>query len=183
MPETNPTDEYDSLSAEAVPGIDTQPQNGAPAAAELEKLKAQAADQRGLYLRSLADFDNYKKRIDRTIVERSDEGRRELLKRILPVLDSLQRAAEYRDQGTTAEKLVDGLLATVRQFTTALEAEQVRPIELKGQPFDPALAEAVGARYEPGVAENTVVDEARRGYMLGDEVLRPAQVIVSTSDS
>ncbi|MDQ2816577.1 MAG: nucleotide exchange factor GrpE [Candidatus Eremiobacteraeota bacterium] len=201
----NPRDEFDSLSGASLPGVDT-PANGAAESApsqasaaqtavadatrsdgavaeQLERLQSQAAEQRDLYLRSLADFDNYKKRVDRTIAERSNEGRRELLKRILPVLDNLQRAAEYRDRGTDPAKLVDGLLATVRQFMSALEAEDVRPIDLKGKQFDPALAETIGARHEPGMADNTVVDEARRGYMLGNEVLRPAQVVVSTSDT
>ncbi len=180
MSETNPTDQFDSLSAEPLPGIEDQWVDGSPPPPdEVERLRTQVEDQRGLYLRSLADFENYKKRIDRMILDRSDVGRRDLLKRILPVLDSLQRAAQFREQGMPAEKLVDGLLATVRQFTSTLESENVRPIEVKGKPFDPTLSEAVGARLNTDVPENTVLDEARTGYLIGDEVLRPAQVIVS----
>ena len=195
MAETNPTDQYDSLSAEPLPGIEEPSDNGASdrgpsrlagqtdaAPAAGQEQSAQLAEQRNLYLRTLADFDNYRKRIDRQVAERSQQGRREVLIRLLPVLDNLQRAADLREQGTPADKIVDGLLATVRQFVAALEAENVRPIDVKGRPFDPALGEAVSARYEPNMPENTVVEEARKGYMLGDDVLRPAQVIVSKAD-
>jgi molecular chaperone GrpE len=193
MPDLNPVDEYDSLSGAPVPGIDDvatadQRADGqtdgdlARLRGELAAARADADEQRDRYLRSLADFENYKKRVDRTMADRSSEGRRDLLKRVLGVLDNLYRAAAYREQGAPAEQLVDGLLATVKQFTTMLETEGVRPIEVVGRPFDPATAEAVGTRPNPDVAEHTVLDEARKGYRLGDDVLRPAQVIVSTAE-
>lgn len=179
-------DEFDSLSSSAVPGIDGPAADGKVLSgspellrAELEQAKAQAQEQRSLYLRALADFDNYKKRTDRMMRDQSDEGRRKLLARILPVLDNLERAAAYRRQGTNAEQLVEGLLATVKQFTSMLDAEGVRPIELVGKPFDPTLSEAVATREDPDAQPNTVLDEARKGYMIGGEVLRPAQVIVA----
>jgi molecular chaperone GrpE len=178
------SDEFDSLSSAAVPGIDEAPKDGqapttASVQAELEKAKAQAQEQRDLYLRALADFDNYKKRTERLIREQSDAGRRDLLTRVLAVLDNIERAAAYRTQGTSAEQLVDGVLATLKQFASLLEAEGVRPIELSGKAFDPKVSEAVGMRFEPDKPANTVVDEARKGYMVGEELLRPAQVIVS----
>jgi len=179
-------DEFDSLSTAGVPGIDAAPPNGeataSPAqseAAELEKARAASDEQRQLYLRTLADFDNYKKRTDRFMRERSEQGRRELLARLLPVLDNLERAAAYREQGTPPEQLVDGLLATVKQFRALLENEGVRPIELKGKPFDPAVSEAVATREDANAAPNVVVEEARKGYKLGEDLLRPAQVIVA----
>jgi molecular chaperone GrpE len=193
MPDLNPVDEFDSLSGAPVPGIDDATtadpradghvdEDVSRLKAELAAARADAEEQRDRYLRSLADFENYKKRVDRTTADRSAEGRRDLLKRVLGVLDNLYRAAAYREQGAAAEQLVDGLLATVKQFTTLLENEGVQPIEVVGRPFDPAVAEAVGTRPNPDVAEHTVLDEARKGYRLGDDVLRPAQVIVSTAD-
>lgn len=180
-------DEFDSLSSAAVPGVDNGPADGQAHAdvealrADAERAKAQAQEQRELYLRALADFDNYKKRTDRLIREQSDAGRRALLTRVLAVLDNLERAAAYRDAGTSTEQLVDGLLATTKQFASMLEAEGVRPLSLAGKPFDPKVSEAVGTRETADVPANTVVDEARKGYMIGDELLRPAQVIVSKS--
>ena len=178
-------DEFDSLSSAPVPGIDQPTVDGqTPADAQslrtqLEQAKAQAQEQRELYLRALADFDNYKKRTDRLIREQSDAGRRALLTRVLSVLDNLERAAAYRSSGTPPEQLVDGLLATAKQFATMLDADGVRPLSLVGKPFDPKVAEAVGTRAKADVPANTVVDEARKGYLIGDELLRPAQVIVS----
>jgi molecular chaperone GrpE len=179
-------DEFDSLSSAAVPGVDQAPANGpVPGEAgqaeltELEDARKQIQEQRNLYLRALADFDNYKKRNERLIREQSDAGRRAVLNRVLGVLDSLERAAAYRAQGVPAEQLVDGLLATVKQFSSLLESEGIRPITVAGKTFDPKVSEAVGTRVERDVPPNTVVEEARKGYMIGDEVLRPAQVIVS----
>lgn len=162
-----------SSNGEAQTAHDTSAQSA------LDQSKAQAEEHRQLYLRALADFENYKKRTERFMRERSDERRRELLVRLLPVLDNLQRAAAFREQGTPAEQLVDGLLATVKQFTSLLEAEGVRPLELKGKAFDPAVSEAIATRDDDAAEPNTVVDEARKGYMIGDDILRPAQVIVS----
>lgn len=180
------SEEFDSVSDADAAGVESASPNGEAQATddstsrtELDKSKAQAEENRQLYMRALADFENYKKRTERFMRERSDERRRELLVRLLPVLDNLQRAAGYREQGTPAEQLVDGLLATVKQFTSLLEAEGVRALELKGKAFDPALSEAIATRDDDAAAPNTVVDEARKGYMIGDDVLRPAQVIVS----
>ncbi|MDQ6766870.1 MAG: nucleotide exchange factor GrpE [Candidatus Eremiobacteraeota bacterium] len=176
----------DSPSGAAVPGIEQAPADGQASAdgatslqSQLDKARGQTQEQRDLYLRALADLDNYKKRTERLIREQSDAGRRALLSRILTVLDSLERAAAYRQQGVPAQQLVDGLLATVKQFHSLLEAEGVRPIELTGKTFDPKVSEAVATRVEPGAPVNTVVDQARKGYMIGDDLLRPAQVIVA----
>ncbi|MBC5805470.1 MAG: nucleotide exchange factor GrpE [Candidatus Eremiobacter antarcticus] len=184
MPES---EDLDSAASAQVPGVDETPADGQASTdsealrAELEKSKNQAEEQRQLYVRALADFDNYKRRMDRVMADRSAEGRRDVLKRLLPVLDNLERAAQYRQAGTPAEQLVDGLLATVKQFMTVLEAEGVQPIDLMGKPFDPKLGEAVGTRQVPDTPDDVVLDEARRGYMIGQDVLRPAQVIVSKS--
>jgi len=181
------SDDLDSRAITNVSGAEAAAPNGeAPpdgagsdVNAQLDKAKAQAAEEHQLYLRTLADFENYKKRTDRFMRERADEGRRLLLLRLLPVLDNLERAAAFREQGTPAEQLVDGLLATVKQFTNLLEGEGVRPIDVKGKPFDPALSEAIATRDDGASKPNTVLDEARKGYMVGDDVLRPAQVIVA----
>lgn len=180
------SDEFDSLSSAPVPGIDEAPPDGqAPVDTasslreQLDKAKAQVDEQRNLYLRSLADFDNFRRRTERESLARADSGRRKLLLRVLDVLDNFERAAAYRQAGTPPDQLVDGVLATVRQLATLLEAEGVRPIEVTGKPFDPKVSEAVGTRAAAGQVANVVLDEARKGYTIGDELLRPAQVIVS----
>ncbi|MBV8282528.1 MAG: nucleotide exchange factor GrpE [Candidatus Eremiobacteraeota bacterium] len=190
MPELNPTDEFDSLASEPLPGVDSAEADaradGESRAAQslsdqLELARAQAAEQRNLYLRALADFDNYRKRAQRDINDQSERGRRELLRRILPVLDNLARAEEYRERGTPAEQIVDGVVQTSKQMLAALAAENVRPIEVVGKPFDPSVAEAVATQpAADGVADNTVVAEVAKGYYIGNDMLRPAQVVVAT---
>jgi len=189
MPEVNPTDEFDSLSSGPLPGVDAGEadarSNGERRAQEslsdkLEEARAQIQEQKNLYIRALADYDNYRKRVERDIKELSERGRRDLLKRILPVLDNLARAEEYRKAGTPVEKIIDGVMQTSKQLLAALEAENVRPIDVVGKPFDPSVAEAVATQpAADGVEDNTVVAEAAKGYYMGDDVLRPAQVVVA----
>jgi molecular chaperone GrpE len=189
MPELNPTDEFDSLSSGPLPGVDAVAADGradgesraqSSLSDQLEQARAQVEEQRGLYMRALADFDNYRKRAERDVRDLSERGRRDLLKRILPVLDNLARAEEFRAAGTPAEKIVDGVVQTSKQLLSALAAEKVRPIDVIGKPFDPAVAEAVATQpAADGIADNTVVAEAAKGYYIGDEVLRPAQVVVA----
>ncbi len=189
MPEVNPTDEFDSLSSGALPGVDAAEDdarsNGERRAQtslsdQLEESRAQTQEQKNLYMRALADYDNYRKRVERDIQDLSERGRRDLLKRILPVLDNLARAEEYRKAGAPVEKIIDGVMQTSKQLLAALEAEKVRPIEVVGKPFDPSIAEAVATQpAADGVEDNTVVAEAAKGYYMGDDVLRPAQVVVA----
>jgi molecular chaperone GrpE len=99
-----------------------------------------------------------------------------VLAKMLPVLDNLERAVAFED----SDGLRGGLAATMRMFEAALAGEGVKAVSLKGQPFDPRLAEAIATQPAPeGVAEDTVLDEAHKAYTIGDEVLRPAQVVVA----
>ncbi len=178
MADSNPHDEFDSLSGAPMPGVDETPGDGALQQA-LDDARRQTDEQRTLYMRALADFENYKRRMERDARSLSEFGKRELVKKLLPVIDNLQRAAEYRDRGTPPEQIVDGVLATVKQLESILQSEGIRPIETVGKPFDPSVSEAVGTAADADAPDNTVVAEARRGYAVGDDILRPAQVIVS----
>ncbi len=128
------------------------------------------------FLLAAADFDNFKKRLSRDVDLMVASRRRMLLGRILPVLDNLERALQSNAEG---ESLRGGLEQTLRGFEAVLASEGVKPIEIKGQAFDPRVAEAVGTSDSDGVAEDTVVDVTQKGYTLGDELLRPAKVIVA----
>lgn len=193
MPELNPTDEFDSLSSGPLPGVDPAEADGrsdgegraqASLSDQLEQARAQTAEQRSLYMRALADHDNYRKRVERDIKDLSERGKRDLLKRILPVLDNLARAEEFRERGTPPEQILEGVLQTSKQLLAALDTEKVRPIEVVGKPFDPSVAEAVATQPANGdVADNTVIAEAGKGYYIGNDVLRPAQVVVAKRDA
>jgi molecular chaperone GrpE len=145
--------------------------------AELAASKAKAEENYNKYLYAMADFENYKKRIERQLSDISLAGKRSVLTKFLPVIDNLERALAYDLEN---ENLKSGLQATLRGFETVLASENVKAVSLLGQAFDPKLAEAIGTRPAPdGVAEGIVLDEAAKAYVIGDDVLRPAQVIVA----
>ncbi len=145
-------------------------------AAELTAARAEAKANYDKFLYAMADFENYKKRVERQLADIALSGKRAVLIKMLPVLDNLERALAFDDSGG----LRGGLQATLRQFETALASENVSAVSLKGKPFDPKLAEAIATQPAPeGVAEDTVLDEAHKAYTMGDEVLRPAQVVVA----
>jgi molecular chaperone GrpE len=153
--------------------------NGA-SADELAAAKAKADENYNKFLYAMADFENYKKRVERQLADISLAGKKSVLKKFLPVLDNLERALTY-DPGS--EGLRGGLQATLRGFESVLESEGVKGVSLKGAPFDPKLAEAIGTQPAPqGVADDTVLEEAARAYLIGEDVLRPGQVIVAKSN-
>jgi molecular chaperone GrpE len=143
---------------------------------QLAAANARADENYEKFLLATADFDNYRKRMQRDIDSIVASRRRMLLERLLPVLDNLQRALESNADGA---KLRGGLEQTLRGFEAVLASEGVKPIEVRGEPFDPHVAEAVGTAPSNGAAEDTVVDVTEKGYRLGSELLRPAKVIVA----
>jgi molecular chaperone GrpE len=140
--------------------------------AELETLRA-ALDERTLDLqRMTADFANYRKRRDREWAKASEEGAANVINALLPVLDDLERA---RDHG----ELPDGVAAITEHLIAAIAKFGLTAFGEKGDPFDPNLHEAVAHLTSPEVNAPTCVDVLRRGYLLGNRLLRPAMVAVA----
>ncbi len=142
----------------------------------IKELEAKAAENLDGWQRSVAEFQNYKKRLDRD--RESDKAimKGDLIKRFLPVLDDLQRALKDRPADSP---WAAGIELIARKFEAVLKAEGVTRIEAEGQPFDPTYHEAIS--YEPadGVESGSVIGVVQNGYMLGDYVVRPAQVRVA----
>ncbi len=147
---------------------------------QLAAANARADENYEKFLLAAADFDNFKKRLSRDVELMVASRRRMLLERILPVLDNLERALQSNAEG---ESLRGGLEQTLRGFEAVLASEGVKPIEIAGEPFDPRVAEAVGTSDPDGVADDTIVAVIQKGYTLGDELLRPAKVIVAKHSS
>jgi molecular chaperone GrpE len=145
--------------------------------AQLDAANARADDNYNKFLLAMADFENYKKRIERQFAEIADAKRRELLKSFLPVVDNLERALSFED--ASAETLRNGVQQTLKGFEAVLGMEGVKPLRVKGEKFDPRIAEAIGTQSADGVEDDTVLEEAQKGYTIGDELLRPAKVIVA----
>jgi molecular chaperone GrpE len=126
--------------------------------------------------RSVAEFANYRRRIDQEREQVREIANRILLAQILPVLDDLQRAVEASPEHPADQSWVDGVAHIERKFAGVLERAGVTPIEALGQPFDPSVHEAVAT--EPGSSGSTVVEVYQTGYRLGQSLLRPAMVKV-----
>lgn len=143
--------------------------------AEFAALEATLAETRDRLARTLADFENYRKRVEREKAEQRRYAVLEPLLAFLEVADNIQRAMEAPG---SAEDLKKGLEMTVRGIDPMLARFGAEPIEALGSPFDPNLHEAVG-REERDVAAPTVVAEYQRGYRLYDRLLRPSRVVVA----
>ena len=148
--------------------------------AELDAAKAKAEENYNKFLYAMADFENYKKRIERQFADIAIAGKRALLEKLLPVIDNLERALAH---DVESDALRAGLQGTLKGFEQVLASEGVRPFSVVGQRFDPNLAEAIGTKAADGYADDVVIEEAQRGYKIGDEVLRPAKVIVAKPDA
>ena len=147
-----------------------------PAGDEVEDLRRKLQEQEQQHLRLLADFENFRRRIARERDGAREEGRRETVLRLLPALDTLERALAT---GSKDMAFYEGVAATHRLFVTALRELGVEPIESEGRRFDPNVHEAVATVAAEGVEPGTVAHEVRRGWRLGDELLRAAQVVVA----
>lgn len=153
--------------------------------AEVEKLReALSARERELsevresLMRLQADFDNYRKRMEREREALAEEiSSREILD-FLPIYDSLERALETLERDGNAEGFIEGIRKILSQFREILARKGCEPLDSVGQRFDPAYHEAI--LVETNEAErNTVIAELERGWLRNGRVLRPAKVVVS----
>ncbi len=158
-------DKYESVAA------DQEPQG-----AELEKLKSERDSVYDRLLRKQAEFENYKKRIDKERSEYTQFATSELMKELLNSLDSFDRALS----NTAADpETMRGFELIYKQLQDTLFRAGLKPVEAKGKPFDPNYHQAVSTEASDEVAENTVVQEMRKGYTLNGRLIRPAMVSVS----
>jgi molecular chaperone GrpE len=138
---------------------------------EIQRLIAQ-------YKSATSEFDDARARLRKEVSKDVERGRRSLIVSFLEVLDNLDRAIEAA--ADKSDPFVAGVSIVRQQFITTLESMGVKRIDPMGQPFDPALHEAVSSvPVQPGAAPNTVVGVVRPGYLIAEEVLRPAAVAVS----
>jgi molecular chaperone GrpE len=168
---TSPTQSRPPPPAESVsppPPVDPV----AAVTAERDKLKDQL-------LRTLADFDNYRKRSKRDEQDAKHRGREDVLRELLPVFDNLERAATYAKTGADAKAIAEGVVMVLKLFEDTvgrLGGQRLRPV---GQPFDPNVHEAIQQVESAEHAAGIVAIELVPGYQLGERLLRPAMVAVS----
>ena len=143
-------------------------------------LEKQVEDEHNLYLRTLADFQNFRRRQEEENRQIRQIANRELILSLLPVIDNFERALSAAEQSQSYEALVGGVALTLRQMQEFLKRNGVEAIESVGQEFDPNFHEAVMRVEDSEHPENTIVEELQRGYSMNDRVLRPSMVKVAT---
>jgi molecular chaperone GrpE len=202
MDRIDPENDTEILSADEVPTLDElefpedsdEPEEAAggpdtaelvATRAELKRIEAEVADLKDRLARRQADFENYRKRMDR---ERSDTYNRvvvDIAAKLLPVLDNLKRALETEASMEASESdefrhFLSGVDLIYKQLNGVLEALGVTPIPSVGEQFDPHIHEAVVTEATDEFEPDTVMQEIVSGYRLGDKLIRPALVKVST---
>lgn len=163
---TDPAAQAEATGAQAEPSAE-------------EALKAEVARLKDQLLRTLADFDNYRKRSRKEISDAEKKAREDQLRELLPVFDNLERASQHAAGSTDVQAMSDGIQLVMKQFVDTLGKLNIERVPSVGQPFDPSMHEAVqqveSKEYPPGA----VAQELLAGYRLGDRLIRPAMVVVS----
>ncbi len=147
-----------------------------PTLEEHEAVRRERDDLKDLYLRKAADFDNYRKRAERDRQQALLEATASLLRDIIPTLDNLDRALASEATGSS---LREGVELTRRELSALLESRGVSAEDPVGQAFDPSRHQAYAYEPAPGLADGTVTEVLRKGYRLGERLLRPAMVRVA----
>jgi molecular chaperone GrpE len=170
-------EELPEQEADATPEAEEQ---AAFALADLEKqlaeAQAQAAEYKDGWQRSVAEFQNYRRRVEAEKAETYQNAVGGIIKRYLPVLDDMERAMGSRPADLA---WADGVELICRKLQSILEAEGLKRIQAEGQKFDPNFHEAIVQEPADGVESGTVIGVVRNGYMLGDRIIRPAMVRVA----
>ena len=135
------------------------------------------------YLRLAAEFDNYKRRVQRDQSDTIRFANERLFKDLLPTLDNLERALQSGREQALIEGLLEGVELTYKHFLDTLQKMGMKQVASVGELFDPAKHQAVGQVESLTVPENVIVDEYQKGYFLHDRILRPAMVTVAKAQT
>ncbi len=148
-------------------------------AEELEAAQEEARNKQELYLRSLAEMDNLRKRTQREKEDIAKYGNENILREVLPVIDNLERAIEHASSQEDGAGLLEGVEMTLSQFSAVMQKFGVEPLSSLGTLFDPAHHQAVGQLETDEFPANHVANELQKGYLLNSRLLRPAMVMVA----
>ena len=172
-------EEINETEAEAV----ATPENVEQLSAEIEALKRQVEEAEAKlaenvqgWQRSMADFQNYKKRIERDNEMNYASMKGDILKKVLPALDDLERALQNRP---AEDAWANGIELVTRKLQNILSSEGLKRIEAEGLPFDPNFHEAISHEHNEDFESGQVIAVVQNGYMLGERVIRPALVRVA----
>jgi molecular chaperone GrpE len=172
----------EATPAEATPnGAPPVDGNGEPTAPPdpLAEARAEASRLKEAWMRTAADFDNFRKRARRELEDARKAGREDLLRDLLPVFDNLERGVQSAQQAADVKAVTDGLQMILKQFDATLARTGISRVETIGKSFDPGVHEAIQQVETGEHAPGTVVAEVQPGYMAGDRLIRAAMVVVA----
>jgi molecular chaperone GrpE len=144
---------------------------------EIERLNHELRREHEMYVRNLADFDNYRRRVERERAQAAQSGKRELILPLLEVMDDFERALERANDDP--QLVVAGVRVIHRRLAALLAAQGVAAFDSRGKCFNPLLHEAVDTVKSERAESGTVLEEVSRGWRWGEDLLRPARVRVA----
>ena len=146
------------------------------ALAKIADERDQAKDQ---LLRTMADFQNFRKRQEEQRARMQEMATERILMDLLPILDNFERTVASIERGATLESVAEGVRAVEKQMKVVLESHGLRRLHVVGEPFDPEHHDAIGIETSEEHEHDTVMDELEPGYKMGDRTVRPARVRVA----
>jgi molecular chaperone GrpE len=172
-----------SMEQQPFPSVETEHKEAVEAKvavleAQLTQAQKEATENWNKYVRQQAEWDNFRKRQERMVADRILHQKKTLIRNVLEVMDNVERALVYQDT-MDKEQLQQTLRMLMWQMGEVLRGEGLSPIPTIGETFNPYVHEAVEAVEDTDKPDNTILEELRKGYTLGEETLRPARVKVS----
>jgi molecular chaperone GrpE len=146
---------------------------------ELAQLKTELAKYKDVALRSVADLDNYRKRMAREKDDAIRYANASFLERLIPILDNFELGIQAAKAGGSQSAVQDGMMMVLKQLQDFLASCGVETVDATGQHFDPNVHEAIAQEQNAEIAEGFVIRQLRKGYRLKDRLIRPANVVVS----
>lgn len=147
--------------------------------AEKDRENQELKEKNDQLLRHVADIENFKKRLEKERTDLREFANESLMKDLLPVVDNLELALEHGRQQEAGSALLEGVENVLKGFMQVMTKFGVTPIQALGEKFDPAFHNAVMQREDPEAADQTVIQELQKGYLLKNRLLRPAMVVVA----
>lgn len=172
-------DDMDAESELVEPAFGEQGTSPAPPDLAVQKLQDERDRYYDLLLRKTAEFENYRKRIDRERREQADSATTGILLELVSIVDDFERALKAEGGGDQTDGYRRGVEIIHRKLLDLLRRRGVKPMDAIGADFDPHLHQAVAHDESPEHRHGEIIEEYQRGYMLGDKLLRPAMVKVA----
>ncbi len=144
---------------------------------ETKKLQQEVEEFKDKYLRVSAEFDNYRKRMDKNVQDMIDAAKRSIITEFLVILDNMEKAIDVSKEHK--EAIIEGVELTIKSFKDLLKKHNIKTIEPKEEIFNPDIHEALAMQNSDNVPKNSILKTMEKGYIYKDKLLRAAKVIVS----